>query len=58
MDGAAFVGGLFDEPLVRPQRGVYEAVRWLIVEGLAPLGFRPCACVHVNMYVCTCVYSG
>ena len=34
-----------------PQRGVYEAVRWLIVEGLAPLWFRPCACVHVNMCV-------
>ena len=36
-------GGLFDEPLVIPQRGVYEAVRWLIVEGMAPLGFHPCA---------------
>ena len=58
MDGAAFVGGLFDEPLVMPQRGVYEVVRLLIVEGMAPLGFRPCACVHVNMCVCVCVYSG
>ena len=58
MDGAAFVGGLFDEPLVMPQRGVYEAVRWLIVEVMAPLGFRPCApmcmrtCVHVCVHLC------
>ena len=54
MDGAAFVGGLFDEPLVMPQRGVYEAVRWLIVEGMAPLGFRPCApmCTHTCEHVC------
>ena len=43
VDGAAFVGELFDEPLVMPQRGVYEAVRWLIVECMAPLGFCPCA---------------
>ena len=41
-----------------PQRGVYEAVRWLIVEVMAPLGFRPCApmcmrtCVHVCVHLC------
>ena len=41
-------GGLFDEPLVMPQQGVYEAVRWLIVEGMAPLGFHPCVPIRVE----------
>ena len=48
-------GGLFDEPLVMPQWGVYEAVRWLNVEGMAPLGFRlsapMCTCEHVCVHL-------
>ena len=54
VDGAAFVGGLFDELLAMPQRGVHEVVRWLIVEGMALLGFHSCAlmCIHTCKHVC------
>ena len=62
MDIAAFVvggGGLFDELLVMPQQGVYEAVKWLIVEGMALLGFHPyapmCICTCEHVCVCLCV---
>ena len=53
VDGSAFVGRLFDEPLVMPQRGVYEAADCgrSGSAGASPMCMRTCEHVCVRLCV-------